>query len=58
MIVGWYTDTSKIYEHTVEWVVEHYTEPGVKSQYLADPLKYNTPNLERFLGLSIAAVIQ
>jgi hypothetical protein len=57
-VVGFYTDTSKIYEHEVEWVVKDYTEPGVKSHYLSDPLKQNSPNLERFVGLNIAKVLR
>jgi hypothetical protein len=58
LIVGWYTDTSRIYEHDVNWVVEHYTEPGTKGHYLSDPLKYETPKLERFMALNIAQVLK
>lgn len=58
VLVGWFTDTSKIYEHEVEWVVKHHSEVGTKTHYLSDPLNDNTPKLERFTALHIAAVLK
>lgn len=58
IVVGYYTDTSKIYEHDVEWVVKRHTEVGTKGHFLSDPLKDNTPQLERFTALNIAAVLK
>lgn len=58
IVVGYYTDTSKIYEHEVEWVVTKHSEIGTKDHFLSDPLKDNTPQLERFTALNIAAVLR
>jgi len=58
VVVGFFTDVTRIYEHEVEWVVEHYTEPQTKSHFLSDPLKNKTPQLERFIGLNIAKVLK
>lgn len=58
VLVGWFTDTSKIYEHEVEWVVKKHTEVGTKTHYLSGPLMDETPKLERFTALSVAAVLK
>jgi hypothetical protein len=58
IVVGYYTDTSRIYEHDIEWVVKMHTEIGTKTNFLRDPLNDNTPKLERFTALHIAAVLK
>lgn len=58
VVVGYFTDVTRIYEHEVEWVVTKHTEIGTKTHFLGDPLKDNTPKLERFTALNIVAVLK
>ena len=57
VFLGFRTDVTRVYEHTVEWVVEHYSEPGTGRHFLSDPLNDNTPKLERFTALNIAKAL-
>lgn len=43
---GFFEDTKKFKEVTIEWVAEHYTVPGTKSHYLSDPYKAELPFFE------------
>jgi hypothetical protein len=58
MLVGFYTDTSKIDEHDIVWRVKQWTEPGTKGHFLSDPLKAKTPRLEMFMAASIKSELK
>jgi hypothetical protein len=58
VVVGYFTDTSRIFIHDVIWKVEHWSEPGTKDHFLSDPLKAKSPRLEAFTGASIAAALR
>lgn len=58
VLVGFYTDTSKIDVHEIVWVVENYSEPGTKDHFLEDPLKANIPRMELFMAASISAELK
>ena len=58
VLVGFYTDTSKIKLKDVIWVVKHHTEPGTKTHFLEDPLKAKTPRMELFMAASIDAELK
>lgn len=58
VLVGFFTDTSKVAEKDVMWIVKNYSEPGTKSHYLEDPFKATIPRMELFMAASISAALK
>jgi hypothetical protein len=53
VVVGFFTDTSRIQEKEVLWVARRYSTPGTKSHFLSDPLKAEAARYQTVIEISI-----